>query len=111
MQNLLDMTDVRGPLQNWLKKPDVIKYISRQFNLFLRNFKTESGEFLYEDKIHEMCQNNKQSLEIVFQHLSDQYPTLAIWLAEEPSLMMIIFNDVTHELVSEVYPDYHKQFA
>lgn len=106
MQNLLDFEDVKGPLSVWLKKPDVIKFITRQFNQFLRNFKNETGNFVYEDKIHEMCQNNKQSLEVVFTHLSSKYPTLAIWLAEEPQLMLPILNEVALELVGEVYPDY-----
>jgi hypothetical protein len=70
MGNLLDFEDVKGPLSVWLKKPEVIKFVTRQFNQFLRNFKNESSNFVYEDKINEMCQNNKQSLEIVFSHLS-----------------------------------------
>merc|ERR1711871_837244 len=37
-----------------------------------------------------------------------KYPTLAIWLAEEPSLMLPILNEQAFELVSEVYPDYNK---
>lgn len=57
-----------------------------------------------------MCQNNKQSLEIVFNHLSTKQPTIAIWLAEEPALMLPILNEVAMELVSEVYPDYNRMF-
>lgn len=108
MQKLLDFEDVKGPLSVWLKKPDVIKFVTRQFNQFLRNFKNDTGSFVYEDKIHEMCQNNEQSLEIVFTNLSQRYPTLAIWLAEEPALMLPILNEVAKSLVSEVYPDYEK---
>jgi DNA replication licensing factor MCM2 len=33
-------------------------------------------------------------------------PTLAIWLAEEPALMLPILDNVAKDLVSEVYPDY-----
>jgi hypothetical protein len=56
MDNLLDFEDVQGPLSVWLKKVDVIKFIFRQFNQFLRNFKNaETGVFVYEEKIHEMC--------------------------------------------------------
>ena len=110
LDQILDFEDVKGPLSIWLKKPDVIKFISRQFNQFLRNFKNDTGTFLYEEKIHEMCQNNKQSLEIVFNHLSTKQPTIAIWLAEEPALMLPILNEVAMELVSEVYPDYNRMF-
>lgn len=110
LDQILDFEDVKGPLSIWLKKADVIKFISRQFNQFLRNFKNDTGTFLYEEKIHEMCQNNKQSLEIVFNHLSTKQPTIAIWLAEEPALMLPILNEVAMELVSEVYPDYNRMF-
>ena len=108
MQNMLDFEDVKGPLSVWLRKNDVIKFITKQFNAFLRNFKDDTGAFVYEDKIHDMCMNNKQSLQVVFTHLSQKNPTLAIWLAEEPALMLPILNDVAIELVGEVYPDYYK---
>lgn len=55
--------------------------------------------------------NNKQTLEVVFTHLSSKNPTLAIWLAEEPALMLPIMNEVATELVDEVYPDYKQHFA
>ena len=45
---------------------------------------------------------------MTFTHLSQKNPTLAIWLAEEPALMLPILNDVAIELVGEVYPDYYK---
>lgn len=58
--NVVDFEDARGPLAVWLKKPDVIKHVNRRFNQFLRHFKDDqTGNFIYEDKIHEMCQNNK----------------------------------------------------
>ena len=106
--DVLDFDEVQGPLNVWLQKTDVIKWVSRQFNNFLRNFKADndSGKFDYEEKIHEMCQNNKQSLDIVFEHLSRKQPTLAIWLAEEPALMIPILNEVAMDITSEVYPDY-----
>jgi DNA replication licensing factor MCM2 len=106
--NVLDFEDVRGPLFVWLKKQDVIRYVKRQFEQFIRHYKTDEGVYLYETKIHEMCQNNKQSLEIIFSHLSLKFPTLAIWLAEEPKLMLDIINQVALDVVVEVYPDYHK---
>jgi DNA replication licensing factor MCM2 len=55
-----------------------------------------------------MCLNNKQSLELTYNHLSTKFPTLAIWLAEEPLLILPILNEVAYELVNEVYPVYFK---
>jgi len=72
----------------------------------LRTYKDEVGQHTYESRIHEMCSNNKQSLEVTFNHLSSKYPTLAIWLAEEPSLILPILNEVAYDLVQEVYPAY-----
>ena len=38
MQQILDYEDVNGPLAQWLKKNEVIRFIVRQFGAFLRNF-------------------------------------------------------------------------
>lgn len=100
LQNIVDYDDVKGPVSTWLKKTEVQRFISRQFENFLRRF--------YEDKIHEMCQNNEQSLQMDFNDFSAKYPTLAIWLAEEPALMLPILNEQAYDLITEVYPDYQK---
>lgn len=62
---------------------------------------------VYEERIREMCANNKQSLEITFNHLSEKYPFLAIWLAEEPMLMLPVLNEVAFEVTTELFADYH----
>jgi DNA replication licensing factor MCM2 len=104
----LDYEDVKGKVSIWVQKPDVIRWIRKIFNTFLRTFRDEANNVVYEGRIHEMCLNNKQSLEVTFNHLSQRFPTLAIWLAEEPSLILPILNEVAFELVCEVYPDYYK---
>ena len=53
-----------------------------------------------------MCQHNKQSFQIDFRDLATKAPTLGIWLAEEPALVIPMFNMVAIDLVSEMYPDY-----
>ena len=53
-----------------------------------------------------MCKNNKQSFEVNFTDLASKRPTLAIWLAEEPTHMLPILNTVASEIVQEIYPDY-----
>lgn len=100
LQNIVDFDDVKGPVSIWLKKPEVIKFITRQFDIFLRRH--------YEEKIHEMCQNNLCSLQVMFNDFSHKYPTLAIWLAEEPALMLPILNEVASDVIGDAYPDYHK---
>lgn len=81
-------------------------FIRKKFSSFLRTFKDASEHHVYEDRIHTMCQHNKQSIEVNFGHLSSRQPTLAIWLAEEPAIMLPILNEVANDTVLEVYPDY-----
>jgi len=44
----------------------------------------------------------------MFNDFSTKYPTLAIWLAEEPALMLPILNEVAGDVIGDAYPDYHK---
>jgi DNA replication licensing factor MCM2 len=76
--------------------------------MFLRTFTDENGQPIYEVRIQEMCQNNKQSIEVNFVHISNKQPTLAIWLAEEPASMLPVLNEVAADIVAEVFPDYYK---
>ena len=108
MDDVLDYEDVKGKVSVWVQKPDVVKWIRKHFDQFLRTFKDEQEIHVYENRIHEMCLANKQSLEVTFNHLSSKFPTIAIWLAEEPTLILPILNVVALNLVSEVYSEYHK---
>jgi DNA replication licensing factor MCM2 len=82
--------------------------IKKLFNQFLRTYQDEHNQYIYEGRIHELATNNKQSLEVTFMHLSEKYPTIAIWLAEEPSLVLPIFDHVAYTAVLEMYPEYYK---
>jgi DNA replication licensing factor MCM2 len=73
----------------------------------MRSF-SEHGEHTYESRITDMAQNNKQSIEVNFVHISNRLPNIAIWIAEEPAKMIPILNDVAADIVAEVYPDYSK---
>ena len=96
----LDIEEAKGNITEWLQQPRTIKFIRNQFSAFLRNFKDEKGIDVYEQRITEMCSNNKQSLEVTYSHLSLKIPTLTIWVAEWPSLIFPIFNEVAFELVT-----------
>jgi len=100
---------VKGKLGDWIQKENVLRWIKKQFQQFLRSFKedNEHGN-TYEQRIIEMCSENRQSLEVTFQHISSRLPTLAIWIAEQPSILLPVLNEVAYDLVSELYPEYHK---
>jgi len=103
-----DYSNAPGPISQWITRKEVNAFIRRKFGAFLRTFKDDNEREVYESRIHEMCKDNKQSIEINFTHLSTKQPTLAIWLAEEPALMLPVLNEVAMDTVLEVYPDYHQ---
>ena len=107
MKDDIDYEDVKGKLSLWVQRQEVIRWIRKIFLNFLRSFKDEHQIHVYENRVHEMCTNNKQSLEITFNHLSQRNPTLAIWLAEEPTLILPILNEVASEITIELYPEYN----
>lgn len=106
----LDIEEAKGNTTEWLQQPRTIKFIRHQFSSFLRNFKDDRGVDVYEQRITEMCSNNKQSLEVTYSHLSLKIPTLAIWVAECPALVLPIFNEIAFELVTEVFPAYENVY-
>jgi DNA replication licensing factor MCM2 len=46
-------------------------------------------------------------LEITFIHIIGRYPTLAIWVAEEPSLVLPILDEVAFYLTLDLFPEYN----
>lgn len=59
MSDAIDCEEVKGKLSDWIRKPEVYKWIRRNFSNFLRNFEDENGKNVYEERIHNMCSNNK----------------------------------------------------
>jgi len=104
-----DYGETKGEnLAAWLKKPEVVLFVRRKFGSFLRTFTDENEQHVYSNRIQEMCQLNKQSIEVNFVHISNKQPTLAIWLAEEPACMLPVLNEVAKDIVAEVYPEYYR---
>lgn len=104
--NYLDYEDVKGTLASWVQKPGVQNFIKKSFMQFLYAYREEGKAPVYEERINEMCQQNKQSLHVNFPHLSNKIPTLAIWLAEEPVHILPILNQVASNVVAELFPEY-----
>ncbi len=81
-------------------------WMRKIFGDFLRTFHDEHNSNVYEQRINEMCANNKRSLEVTFTHMSQKNPTLAIWIAEEPNLILPILNEVAFDVTQELFPSY-----
>jgi DNA replication licensing factor MCM2 len=60
VQDVIDYEEVKGALSQWVQRPEVVRWIRKSFSNFLRNFKDEqTGVSVYEERIREMCSNNK----------------------------------------------------
>ena len=103
---ILDMEDIKGRTADWLQQPRAKQWIKRNFDTFLRSYKDETGNSVYEERIHTMCDLNKQGLEVTYSHLSEKAPTMALWIAEQPRLILPILDEVAFNIVSELYPQY-----
>lgn len=82
-----------------------------------------NGHKIYIERIQNMCIANKESLCINYSHLSIANPRLAIWVADVPTEMLKIFDEVAYQgknclfmkmisiyykAVLEMFPEYGK---
>lgn len=80
-----------------------------RFCSFLRNFSDEKNDALvYMDRIRLMAANNAQSLVVSFKHLSISEPTIGIWLADAPSLILDIFNQAATTVTFSIFREYSR---
>jgi DNA replication licensing factor MCM2 len=87
-EKFLDLEEMRGKLNLWIRDPRTIRYIRRTFKNFLLKYRDEQSKSLvYEGRINDMCSANQQSLEITYIHLTQMNPTLAYWIFETPALI------------------------
>jgi DNA replication licensing factor MCM2 len=59
MNEVIDFEDVKGKVSQWVQRTDVVRWIRKTFGNFLRNFKDDSNVGVYEERIRDMCSNNK----------------------------------------------------
>ena len=71
MTNVNDYAEAKEPLTQWVQKKEVISYIQKAFGAFLTAF-SEKGVHIYENRITDMCRQNKQSFEVKFPDLASK---------------------------------------
>lgn len=85
------------------------KEVMDRFCSFLRNFSDEKNDALvYMDRIRLMAASNGQSLVVSFKHLSISEPTIGIWLADAPSLILDIFNEAATMVTFAIFKEYKR---
>eukprot|EP00514_Thraustochytrium_sp_LLF1b_P008920 CAMPEP_0184545368 /NCGR_PEP_ID=MMETSP0199_2-20130426/4253_1 /TAXON_ID=1112570 /ORGANISM="Thraustochytrium sp., Strain LLF1b" /LENGTH=999 /DNA_ID=CAMNT_0026939663 /DNA_START=157 /DNA_END=3156 /DNA_ORIENTATION=- len=103
----VDLQSINVPVRDVIDREPIREEIRQRFENFLREFSEgESETPVYEECINEMCSRNSQSLVISYGHLSRSKPTLAIWLADEPRLILPLMDEVARAVVLDLYPNY-----
>jgi DNA replication licensing factor MCM2 len=106
------LSDVKAnTLTDWVAQPRVAKTIAREFKSFLTEYTDEHGTSVYGTRIKTLGEVNTESLEVSFDHLAEQKATLAFWLANTPTEMLRIFDQVAMEVVLIHYPEYERIHA
>jgi DNA replication licensing factor MCM2 len=102
----LDYEDPKGKLSKWIQEPRTVRWIRRNFKNFLLDFRDDQGNDIYKQRIREMCSENKQSLEISYTHLTNANPTIALWVADEPQVILPFLNEIAFEIVLSQFKAY-----
>jgi hypothetical protein len=61
---------------------------------------------IYPALMVKMGTDNRCSLEVSFLHLSNAQPILAVWVADEPNLILEIFDEEATNVTFQLYPEY-----
>lgn len=112
IESIENLQDTKGyTVAEWVSMLGPKTEIANRFRNFIRNDVTDSGSYLYKDKIRRMCESNLCSLEVEFTNLANKQHTLAFFLPEAPSEMISIFNEVAKDQVFSMYPQYGRVTA
>jgi DNA replication licensing factor MCM2 len=95
-------------LTDWVAQPAVAKTIAREFKSFLTEYVDTNGFSVYGARIRTLGEINAESLEVSFDQLSETKAVLAYWLANTPTEMLKIFDQVAMEVTLLHYPDYER---
>lgn len=107
VENFIDQYNTKGNLEDWLKQRQTQKMIIKSFDNFIKAYKNENeNDNIYEKKIIQMCEQNKQTLEINYTHLVSYDSQLATWVLFHPQILIPIFDKVAFNLTIEVAPNY-----
>ncbi|OCK81977.1 MCM-domain-containing protein [Lepidopterella palustris CBS 459.81] len=106
---LEQLQDVKASsLTDWVAQPAVHRTIAREFKSFLTEYTDEHGTSVYGTRVRTLGEINAESLEVSFDHLAESKATLAYFLANSPSEMLKIFDQVAMDVTLLHYPDYER---
>lgn len=103
------LDDLKGrTVAEWVTLDQPHKHIAFRFRRFLVEFTDDKGNAVYEEKIQRMAEQNGRSFEVSYAQLSQSQAVLALWLADAPTEMLDIFNEVATAVVTERFDRYDR---
>ncbi|KAL2794500.1 MCM2/3/5 family-domain-containing protein [Aspergillus keveii] len=106
--SLEELVDIKSSnITDWVTQPQVLRSIYREFKAFLTEFTDRTGSSVYGNKIKTLGEVNSASLEVSYSHLSSTKAVLGYFLANEPTEVLKVFDQVALDVTLFHYPQYH----
>ncbi|KAL4783198.1 MCM2/3/5 family-domain-containing protein [Aspergillus varians] len=106
--SLEELVDIKSAnITDWVTQPQVLRSIYREFKAFLTEFTDPTGSSVYGNKIKTLGEVNSASLEVSYTHLSSTKAVLGYFLANEPTEVLKVFDQVALDVTLFHYPQYH----
>eukprot|EP00917_Polyrhabdina_sp_WS-2016_P012483 GHVP01027400.1.p1 GENE.GHVP01027400.1~~GHVP01027400.1.p1 ORF type:complete len:828 (+),score=162.71 GHVP01027400.1:229-2484(+) len=99
-----------GPLTETVSREKIQVWIAKEFRSTLTSLVDSNGFSIYYEEIKRMCGENRQSLMINFQHLSDGSKLLGDYIMEAPEETFKIMDFELGKVVRSLFEDYDKVF-
>ena len=107
--SLDQLQDVKAAsINDWISQPAVTRTIREEFRSFLTEYTDENGVSVYGTRVRTLGEVNAESLEISYDHLATSKAILAYFLANAPSEMLQIFDEVAMDVTLLHYQDYQR---
>ena len=105
---LEEVVDVKANnLSDWIVQPHVLRTIYREFKAFLTEFTDPAGTSVYGNRIKTLGEINSASLDVSYAHLSESKSALSYFVANEPTEVLKVFDQVALDVTLFHYPQYH----
>jgi len=109
IESIENLEDLKGhTVREWVTLAAPRLEIKNRFKQFLKTTCDERGENIYRSKIKNMCENNKQSLDVDYNNLANEHQVLAYFLPEAPAEMLKIFDEAAKEVVLSMFKNYER---
>ncbi|KAK9307897.1 hypothetical protein QLX08_001953 [Tetragonisca angustula] len=109
IESIENLEDTKGhSIKEWVSMLGPKTEISNRFKSFLRTHTNSKGQYMYKERIRNMCESNQSSFIVEFPILASKEHVLAYFLPEAPFQMLEIFDEVAKELVLNIFPSYER---